>query len=341
MIKSQSTRIGVVGYGYWGPNIARNVRKANGTTLVAIVDQSPSRRTLARSDHPEVEVFSSIEDLLSMPNLDAVAISTPVMSHEALALRALGEGKHVFIEKPLAGDLASACRIADLARDRALRVMVDHTFLYTGAVREISRRVASGQLGDLLYFDSCRVNLGLIQDDVDVVWDLAVHDVAILNHLRGQLPLSVSAVGAVHQPSTTRSAAYLTMTYSDDFVAHLNVNWMSPVKLRRVLIGGSDRMIVWDDVEPSEKVKVYESRVERIDDPDSQRAAMVQYRIGDVFTPRLDGKEALELEFETFGAWIRGSIEDVPNSVNDGVDVIRVLAAATESMDRGGMSVAI
>jgi predicted dehydrogenase len=246
----------------------------------------------------------------------------------------------VFVEKPLAGSTLEARMILETAEARGLKVMVGHTFVYTGAVREMRSLVESGSLGSLRYFDSCRVNLGLVQHDVDVTWDLAVHDLAIVHYVTGLEPRAVSAVGVAHAPSHMISTAFLTLVYDNEFVAHIDVNWMSPVKIRRTLLGGDRRMVVWDDLEPSEKLRVYDSGVDPVVDGDERMSRLVQYRVGDMVAPRLDATEALALEFADFAAWLRGG-SDPPNAGEAGLSVVRALEAAGKSMALGGTPVEI
>lgn len=334
-------RIAVIGYGYWGPNIARNLGALPEFELTAVCDASETRRALAALNHPRATVVSTLDEVFAIDGLEAVAIATPVATHYPIAIRAIEEDLHVFVEKPLAESSRLASDLIDSARDRGRRLMVGHTFVYTGAVRKIRDLVACGELGDLLYFDSCRVNLGLLQHDVDVTWDLAVHDIAIIDFVSGLFPSAVSAVGVAHAPSKQRSAAFLTLTYSEHFVAHIDVNWMSPVKVRRTLVGGTSKMAVWDDVEPSEKVRVYDTGVDAvITDDEERREQLVQYRTGDVWVPKLDSTEALAWEFRDFAAWIRDG-DAPPNTGEAGLRVVRVLEAASRSMDAGGAPVEV
>jgi predicted dehydrogenase len=340
MSSSPPIRIALIGYGYWGPNIARNISALDEFELVAICDGNPERRATASRQHRSAAIVESADEVFAIASLDAVAIATPVATHFPLVMSALEAGLHVFVEKPLADSVERAAELELTARQRELRLMVGHTFVYTGAVRKLRQLVESGDLGELLYFDSCRVNLGLLQRDVDVVWDLAVHDLAILDFVSGLAPLTVSAVGVLHAPSTQRSSAFLTFVYENDFVAHIDVNWFSPVKIRRTLLGGTRLMATWDDVEPSEKIKVYDSGVDVVTDEEVRRTQLVQYRTGDMWAPRIGNEEALAWEFRDFADWVSGGVEP-PNSGAAGVRIVRMLEAAGASMDLGGAPVRV
>ena len=333
-------RIGLIGFGYWGPNIARNVSTLDEFELVGICDGSETGRARARSMHRHVAIVATFEELLALDGIEAIAIATPVATHYPLARQALEAGLHVFVEKPLSDTAVRARELVAIAEERDRRLMVGHTFVYTGAVRKLRELVQSGELGELLYFDSCRVNLGLLQHDVDVTWDLAVHDIAIIDFVSGLMPTAVSAVGVAHRPSNQRSAAFLTLTYGEQFVAHVDVNWMSPVKIRRTLVGGTRKMAVWDDVEPSEKVKIYDSGIEAVVSDDERRSTLVQYRTGDVWAPKIDAVEALAWEFRDFATWVRDGVEP-PNAGSAGVRVVEVLEAAARSMSEGGASIMV
>ena len=254
-------RIGVIGYGYWGPNLVRNFVETSETQVIAVADMRQDRLDLVQSRYPGVEVTKDYRDILKHPKIDAVAISTPVSTHFPLALEALQAGKHVLVEKPITTTSQEALRLIDEADRRNLVLMVDHTFVYTSAVRKIRELIDKGSLGDIYYYDSTRVNLGLFQQDVDVIWDLAVHDLSIMEHILPESPVEVSATGIGHVRGAAENIAYVTAFYESSLIAHLNVNWLSPVKIRRTLIGGSKRMIVYDDIETSEKVRVYDKGV--------------------------------------------------------------------------------
>jgi predicted dehydrogenase len=326
--------IGIAGYGYWGPNLVRNFAVTPGASVVAVCDMNANRLAQAKARHPNVEMLQDFALMLKHPKIDAIAIATPVSSHFDLAMQALKAGKHVFVEKPMVASLEQAHLLVAEAEKRKLQVMVDHTFIYTGAVRKINELISSGELGDLYYYDSVRVNLGLFQHDVSVVWDLAVHDLAILDYISAAKPCAVSATGISHVPGQPENLAYITLFYPDRLMAHIHVNWLAPVKVRQTLIGGSRKMIIYDDVEPSEKIKIYDKGISLNSDANRYKM-LIGYRTGDMWAPCLDVVEALTAETAAF----LGSIESGKPAVNDGhsgLRVVRVLEAATKSMaDRG------
>jgi predicted dehydrogenase len=327
--------IGVVGYGYWGPNLVRNFAETAESRVVAVSDVRPDRLALVRQRYPQVETTTDWRALVANPRVDAVAIATPVSTHFELALEALEAGKHVFVEKPLAASGEQALRLIDAASARNLVLMVDHTFVYTGAVRKIQELVAGNALGRIQYYDSVRVNLGLFQHDINVVWDLAVHDISIMDFILPVQPCAVSATGMSHLPGRPENIAYLTVFFDGPLIAHIHANWLAPVKIRRTLVGGSRRMIVYDDLEPSEKVKVYDKGIAVDRNGEMQYQHLIAYRSGDMWAPQLDGTEALRVEAREF---VR-CIEDKAPVLTDGeagLRVVRLLEAATRSMAERG-----
>ncbi|TNC10238.1 Gfo/Idh/MocA family oxidoreductase [Methylobacterium terricola] len=330
-------RIGVIGYGYFGPNIARCVAEANGTVLTAIADPSPAAQARAATRHPGVRIDDDWHRMLADPEIDAVAIATPTRLHYEIALAALMAGKHVLVEKPITPTSREAARLVAEAAKRRLTLMVDHTFVYTGAVQKIRDLIDTGVTGDLFYYDSTRINFGLFQDDVNVIWDLAVHDLAILDFLLPAETLAISATGAGHIKGSPENLAHITLYLEGGITAHLNVNWLAPVKIRRTLIGGSRRMIVFDDMEPSEKVKVYDRGVEFHERPSQEeiRRILPAYRMGDVWTPHIPVKEALITEIEHFAHCVTHN--QVPlTSGESGLRVVRLLEAASQSLAQRG-----
>ena len=271
-------RIGVIGYGYWGPNLVRNFAEVPDTQVLAVADMRSERLQLACRRYPGLQAVTDYRDVLNNPEVDAVAISTPVSTHFQLAMEALQAGKHVLVEKPMTADTEQANRLIDEAARRKLVLMVDHTFVYTGAVRKMRELIKVGALGDIYYYDSTRVNLGLFQHDVNVIWDLAVHDLSIMDYILPEVPVEVSATGIGHVAGAGEDAAYVSLFYSGSIIAHVNVNWLSPVKIRRTLIGGSKSMIVYDDIENSEKIKVYDKGVVVKNGPESLYKLLVSYR---------------------------------------------------------------
>jgi len=325
-------RVGVIGYGYWGPVVARNFHAADGCQLAAICDANPVAQERARKAHPGIQITGDAGEIVRSPHIDAVAVITPVWTHFEFAKAALENGKHVFVEKPFTASSAEASQLIDLAAAKRLQIMGDHTFLFTGAVRRIRQLIDEGVLGKLFYYDSSRINLGLFQHDVNVIWDLAPHDLAIMNYLIDGQPESVSATGQCHL-NGLEDMAYVTV-YFPRMLAHINVNWLSPVKVRTTLIGGEKKMVVWNDLEADEKVKVYDKGVE-IARGEGVYDLLVSYRSGDMWAPKIDQTEALKLE----ATYFRDCIRKNETPFNDGIAglrVVRLLEAAAESLkDRG------
>ncbi len=314
-------RLGIIGYGYWGPNLLRNFAECAGVTVRACAELLPERRALAQQRYPGIAVTAAAESVLTDPAIDAVVIATPVSTHYALAKTALSHGKHVLVEKPMTDRVTDAEDLIALARRHGRVLMVDHTFVYTGAVRRMKAIVDSGELGELHYLDAVRINLGLFQDDVDVLWDLAPHDLSILTHLIPEPPRAVSAVGAAHTGSGLVDVAYMTLHYANDFIAHLHVNWLSPVKIRQMLLGGSRRMLVYNDMEPSEKLRVYDRGID-VATRESVHRTLVDYRLGDMWAPKVDLREALAVECEHFVACVRDASEPLTGGAM-GLQVVR------------------
>lgn len=327
--------IGIVGYGYWGPNLVRNFQEGTSSRVVRVCDKRAERLALVTRRYPTVEVGSEFRDLLGDPRVDAVVIATPVTSHFDLALAALGAGKHVFVEKPLTASSAQACRLIEEAEKRRLVLQVDHTFVYTGAVKKIRELVSEGSLGDLYYYDSVRVNLGLFQHDVNVIWDLAVHDLSIMDYIVQGKATAVSATGVSHVAGQPENIAYLTVFFDSVLIAHLHVNWLAPVKVRRALIGGSRKMVIYDDLEPSEKVKIYDSGITLANTPDSVYQMLVSYRTGDMWAPKVDLTEALKTEVEHFCNCISQKTRPLTDG-QAGLRVVEILQAASESIQERG-----
>src|ERR1700737_3230809 len=292
---SDVIRIGVVGYGYWGPNIVRNFIEQERADVVAVCDKSPKSLARVNRAHPEVAVTSDQMEVLTSSEVDAVAIVTPVWTHFELAKIALENGKHVFVEKPFTCTAAQAEQLIELADRKNLKIMVDHTFLFTGAVKRISQLVHDGTLGALYYYDSTRVNLGLFQHDVNVIWDLAPHDLSIIDHLILSKPEAVVATGSNHLNGHA-DVAFVTLYYPNNLIAHINVNWLSPVKVRTTLLGGEKKMLVWNDLEADEKIKVYDKGVSMSTNPGNLHQLLVSYRSGDMLAPQVEQVEALRAE---------------------------------------------
>ena len=333
-------KIGVIGYGYWGPNLVRTFAEAQHGTVVAVSDLDPKKLAQVNKRYPAVRTTNNFQDLLRDPEIDAVAIATPVSTHFEFGMAALKAGKHVWLEKPMTETSLQARKLCDEAAKRNLVVFVDHTFVYTGAVRKMGDVIRSGDLGRVYYYDSIRVNLGLFQRDVSVISDLAVHDFSILDHLLGEPPIAVSASGTNHFPGTPENLAYVTLFYESGTIAHANVSWLAPVKVRQILIGGSQKMIAYDDLEPSEKVKIYDKGVSFTDNPQQIHEMRVGYRTGDMWAPKLAMTEALRVEGEHFADCIQN--KKTPQTDGHlGHRVVRLIEVANSSMRRMGETVFI
>jgi predicted dehydrogenase len=333
-------KIGVIGYGYWGPNIVRNFSSADGATVVMISDMNANTlKNKVKKAYPHIATTTNIDELINNPEIDAVAIVTPVFTHFEIAKKALENGKSIFVEKPFTYTVAEAEQLVNLAEKKKLKIMVDHTFLYTGAVRKIKQLIDDNTLGNLYYFDSIRVNLGLFQHDVNVVWDLAPHDIAIMDYVIGQKPEAVVATGSGHFGRNLEDIAYLTFYYPKNIIAHINVNWLSPVKVRTTLIGGEKKMLVWNDLEPDEKIKVYDKGVQ-VRTKEGQYSLLVDYRSGDMWAPKIEPTEALKLMAEKFVDYV----ENGGSVINDGIaglTNVRMLEAAGKSIAHKGKVVNI
>jgi len=335
--KADLVRFGVIGFGYWGPNIVRNLNALDGCQLVSVCDRNPKTLVRAQRTYPSLHLTTDVAEVLRSPEIEAVAIVTPVWTHFELAKAALENGKHVFVEKPFTSNSAQASELIELAAKKNLQIMVDHTFLFSGAVRKIRELVDNGTLGPLYYFDSTRVNLGLFQHDVSVVWDLAPHDLSIMDHVIGQQPEAVVATGGTHF-NDLADMAFITVYFPGNVTAHINVNWLSPVKVRTTLIGGRDKMLVWNDLEPDEKIKVYDKGVE-ITNGQGVYDLLVSYRSGDVWAPKVDATEALSRELAYFVDCIAGN-KRPSNDGEAGLRIVRLLEAAEQSLKARGRIVA-
>jgi len=331
-------RIGVVGYGYWGPNLVRNFAETSGAELVAVSDLDPKKLEVVKKRFPTVYTTTRFQELLEDKTIDAIAIATPVSTHFELGMAVLKAGKHLWLEKPMTETSLQAQKLVDEAEKRKLVLHVDHTFIYTGAVRKMAELVKSGDLGRVYYYDSIRINLGLFQRDVNVISDLGVHDFAILDYLLGEHPTAVSASGINHFPGTPENLAYITLFYESGTIAHVNVSWLAPVKVRQILIGGSKKMIAYDDLQPSEKVKVYDKGISFTDDPKQIMEMRVGYRTGDMWAPKLIGTEALKLEGEQFVDCIVNN-KTTETDGRLGCRVVELIEAATSSMRGKGETV--
>jgi predicted dehydrogenase len=326
-------KFGVVGYGYWGPNVVRNLDQIDGSQVVAVCDKSPQSRKRIQKAHPNVAVTADSADLMTSADIDAIAVITPVWTHYELAKAALEHGKHVFVEKPFTSCVAQAEELINLAEKKNLKIMVDHTFLFTGAVRKISQLLDEGALGKLYYYDSTRVNLGLFQHDVNVIWDLAPHDLSIIDHLIKESPEAVSATGQTHL-NGHEDIAFITVYFPNKIIAHINVNWLSPVKVRTTLIGGEKKMLVWNDLEADEKIKIYDKGV-HITSREGLYNLLVNYRSGDMWSPQVEQVEALKLELSYFVECIAEG-KTPHNDGKAGMRVVKLLEAASKSLNKRG-----
>lgn len=330
-------RVGVIGFGYWGPNLVRNMVETDGIEVVACADLREDRLDVARRRYPGVKMTRSAMELIEDDGIDAIVVATAVGHHFALASAALEHGKHVLVEKPMARTVGQAEKLIETANRSGLVLLVDHTFVYTGAVRKMAEVLH--ELGDLFYFDSTRVNLGLVQPDIDVIWDLAPHDLSILMHLVDVEPTHVSASGVDHIGNGHADIAYLTLFFPGDFIAHFHVNWLSPVKVRQILVGGSRKMLVYDDMEPSEKVRVYDSGVE-MTEREGAYERRVEYRTGDMWAPKISLREALAVECAHFVDCVANGATPVSGG-DEGLRVVRVLEAASASLVADGERIAL
>jgi predicted dehydrogenase len=328
-------RIGVIGYGYWGPNLVRNFMLAPGSAVTSVCDVREERLTPLQKLYPGIKTRSESATLINDPEVDAVVIATPVSSHFELAMAALRAGQHVLVEKPLAATSDEARRLIDEAARRRLVLLVDHTFVYTDAVRKMRELISNGDLGEIYYYDAVRVNLGLFQHDVNVIWDLAIHDLSIMDFVLPAKPVAISATGISHVPGQPENVAYITLFFASSQIAHVHVNWLTPVKVRHTLIGGSERMILYDDLEPSEKVKVYDKGIRVTPGTEDVYRMLVSYRSGDMWAPRLDNTEALQTEALHFIE----CVETGRQPDTDGLAGLRMVnmieAAETSLRDRG------
>jgi len=330
---SDLVRVGIFGYGYWGPNVVRNLHALENCQVVTICDKSPAALKRANRVYPGVHLTTDFSEIMTSPRIDTVAIVTPVWTHFELAKTALLNGKHVFVEKPFTSTPQQAEELIELAERTRLKIMVDHTFLFSGAVRKIRELVDNGTLGNLYYFDSTRVNLGLFQHDVNVIWDLAPHDMSIMDYIIQEKPEAVVATGGTHL-NCLADLAFITVYFPNKVVAHINVNWLSPVKVRTTLIGGEKKMLVWNDLEADEKIKVYDKGVQ-ITNGQSVYELLVSYRSGDVWAPRVEQAEALKLELEYFMDCIRNDRTPF-NDGFAGLRVVKLLEAADQSLKERG-----
>ena len=327
--------IGVVGYGYWGPNLVRNFASVEGAQVIAICDIDESKMALLSRRHPAAMITNKFQDLLKDKRIDAIVIATPVHTHFELALASLKAGKHILVEKPLAHTSEQVIRLIEEAERRNLILMVDHTFLYTPAVRKIRELIVEGALGDIYYYNGIRFSLGLFQSDVNVIWDLAVHDISIIQYIFDEKPVAVSATAASHVAGSPENMAHISLFFPSSCIAHISVNWLSPVKVRQTLIGGSSKMIVYDDGEAAEKIKVYDKGITVNGTAEKELQLRINYRAGDMWAPHLPAKEALHTEAEHFIACLHNGESPISDG-KTGLQVVEILEAASRSVAAKG-----
>jgi len=332
-------KVGIIGCGYWGPNLIRNFNDNQHTEIKYACDLSHERIDRIRLRYPFVRTTTDYKELLKDKDIHAVAIATPVFTHYKLVREALEAGKHVLVEKPLTSSVKEAERLVSIASRKKLILLVDHTFIYTGAIRKVKEFIATGELGEIYYFDSVRINLGLLQHDVNVIWDLAPHDISIMDFIVEEKPKSVVATGSSHTPHGIEDVAYITVKFMNNLIAHFHVNWLSPVKIRKIIIGGSKKMVVFDDLDPAEKVKIYDKGIKLSkSDKNSIYQSLIQYRTGDIYTPNIDSTEALKAEIEHFADCIKNEKTPITDG-EAGLRVVRILEAANKSLKRAGVKI--
>jgi predicted dehydrogenase len=332
--------VAVTGYGYWGPNLVRNFANIDGARVVMVGDLDCGKLALAQRRHADVAVTTDFDDLLKDTRVDAIAIATPVETHYPLAMAALRAGKHVLIEKPLAQTGAQAQHLIEEAARRDRVLMVDHTFLYHPAVEKVRQLIGDGTLGDIYYYNGIRASLGLFQADVNVIWDLAVHDISIIQHIFEEEPVEVSATAANHVNGSPENMAHITLFFPSCCIAQISVNWLSPVKIRQTFIGGSRKMIIYDDLQPTEKIKVYDKGITVNGSPEKAHQLKIGYRAGDMWAPHLPTKEALQTEAEHFIDCIRRSASPISSGLS-GLRVVEVLEATSRSIAQRGVPTAV
>jgi len=333
--------VGVIGCGYWGPNLIRNFNENPHTDIRYACDLDLESLNKIKLRYPSVITTRNYRDLLHDKDLQVIAVATPVHTHYKLASEILSAGKHLLIEKPLAASVKEAEKLVNLAQKKNLMLFVDHTFIYTGAVKKMKDFISSGELGNLFYFDSVRVNLGLFQSDVNVVWDLASHDVSIMDHIIPDQPKNVVAMGGSHTDNGIEDIAYVTVKFDGELMAHFHINWMSPVKIRRIIIGGSKKMIVFDDLDPAEKIKIYDKGIVFAKaDRELIYQNIIQYRIGDMYAPRIDQTEALKVLVDHLVDCIKKKKKPITDG-ESGLRVVRILEAADKSLKKGGAKITL
>ena len=331
--------IAIIGYGYWGPNLVRNFAGINDCRVHTVVDFRSERLDNVKRFNANIAIASDTNDVFNNNEIDAVVIATPVFTHFDLAKKALEKGKHVLIEKPITRTVSESEYLIELAKKQNKVLMVDHSFLYTGAVQKMKNMIEDGDIGSVKYFDSTRINLGLFQPDVNVLWDLAPHDISILTYLIRERPYSVQATGISHTQNNIENIAYLTVNYQSNFIAHFNCSWTSPVKIRLMLIGGDKKMMVFNDLEPTEKIRIYDTGYSYKTDEEKQKI-LVDYRAGDIYIPKIESKEALSGMALDFINSILNQKTPI-SSAESGLEVVKILEASQQSIKSKGKEIII
>jgi len=337
---SKPIKVAIIGYGYWGPNVFRNFNELNKVLITYCCDLDTEKLKIVKQKYPTVETTTDYEEILNSENVDAVVIATPVSTHYSLAKKALKSGKHVWIEKPMTEKSKEAKELISLAKRKKRILFVDHVFIYTQPVIAIKKFIDTGKLGDIYFFDSVRINLGLFQPDTNVIWDLAPHDISIMCYLLGKLPQSVSVFANSHIVSNVEDTAYLSFKFRNGVSAHVHVSWLSPVKIRRSIIAGSNKMIVYDDLESAESVKIYDRGITRDGKVSLSSTMGYQYRTGDILVPAIEIKEALHTAAKHFVDCIQNNTDPITNG-EEGLKIVNILEAVDLSAKKNGKFVKI
>ncbi len=323
-------RVGLIGYGYWGPNLARNINAHEGCELVRVADMLEKRRKIVQKNYPAVDVVDDPALVTKAADIDLVVVATPVFTHYGFAKEALLNGKHVWVEKPMTSNSEQARELVALAAERNLSLTVDHTFLFTGAVKKMKELVDSGELGQIYYYDSVRINLGLFQHDVNVIWDLAPHDFAIMDHLLGPTARALSAHGSGHFNTGMEDVAYVIVYYDNNLMAHFHLNWLSPVKVLRTILGGSKKMLLWDDLNMEERIKIYDKGME-VTTKEGLYQVLATPRHGEVHAPVVSGREALQAELDYLVECMNTGARPFHDG-EAGLRMVRLLEATDQSL---------
>jgi predicted dehydrogenase len=330
--------IGVIGCGYWGPNLIRNFNQISRSDVVRVADLKRNRLDHMKRLYPRIDVTTDYEAVINDPSVDIVAVATPVNTHHKFAKQALAAGKHVFVEKPLTATSVEAQELIELARKNGSKLMVGHTFLFTAAVNKMKEIIDSGELGEIYYISSQRLNLGLFQQDINVIWDLAPHDISIITHLLGRQPEAVTAVGTAHINAAIEDVAQLTMHFPGSLIAFLSLSWLDPDKVRRMAVVGSKKMMVYDDVQPTEKLRIYDKGVEAPKHYDTFAEFHYSYKYGDIIIPKIEGKEPLNAELNHFLDSIENDTQPICDGYS-GLEVVKILEAGQQSLTSGNVPV--